>query len=60
LEMNGIYGDPLFENLASGNLELSDSSPAIDNGMLIQGFNDTYSAWPAQGLGPDMGAFEKR
>lgn len=51
-------GDPLYVNTASGNLRLQASSPCINAGLVIPGFNDANSPWPYQGSAPDIGAYE--
>ena len=57
-EANGVNGDPMFADADGEDFTLQQSSPAVDAGVLIQGFNDSQSAWPFAGSAPDMGAFE--
>ncbi len=52
-ELNGISEDPLFMSPSEADFALSESSPAVDRGVLIPGINSDYS-----GNGPDIGAFE--
>ncbi|MCB1045337.1 MAG: right-handed parallel beta-helix repeat-containing protein [Acidobacteria bacterium] len=49
----GIESDPMFVDRMNGNLTLSTSSNAIDQGLIIPGINDGFS-----GLAPDLGAHE--
>ena len=58
LEQNGKSGDPLFVSPATADFHLQPTSPAINAGLLIPGFNDPSSAWPFAGSAPDMGALE--
>ncbi len=57
-ELNGVVGDPLFIDWATQNWNVQTSSPAVDAGVVIQGFNDPQSAWAFAGSAPDIGAFE--
>lgn len=57
-EINGIVGNPLFADPDGLDWTLEPGSPAIDAGVIIQGFNDLQSAWPYSGGAPDMGRFE--
>ncbi len=52
-ELNGRYGDPLFNAAASGDYTLRAGSPAIDAAIRLPGINDVW-----QGAAPDIGAFE--
>jgi hypothetical protein len=47
-----------FVNPLTGDFRLQNSSPGIDKGQVLIGFNDTDSAWPAFGTAPDIGAYE--
>jgi hypothetical protein len=42
----------------NSNFHLQSTSPCIDIGVIIPGFNDANSAWPYVGSAPDLGAFE--
>ena len=57
-EQNGLEADPLFLDTVNDNFRLQPTSPAIDVGVVIQGFNDADSAWAFAGSAPDIGAFE--
>jgi len=57
-ECHGISSDPLFNNAAGDDFTLQDSSPCIDAGRVITGFNDASGPYPYQGSAPDIGAFE--
>lgn len=57
-EMHAIAADPKFVDPANGDLRLQPTSPCIDAGVLIYGFNDADSPWPYKGNGPDIGAVE--
>ncbi|MBW2456545.1 MAG: right-handed parallel beta-helix repeat-containing protein [Deltaproteobacteria bacterium] len=46
-------GDPLFVDGSGGDYHLTESSPAVDQGVVIEGVNDGFV-----GAGPDMGALE--
>lgn len=50
---NCKMGDPLFKDSDKADYNLTTSSPAIDQGVVIFGVNDHYS-----GTAPDMGALE--
>jgi uncharacterized repeat protein (TIGR02543 family) len=56
--VHGISANPLFVAPASGDLSLQPTSPCIDKGVLLPGFNDANSPWPYKGSAPDMGCFE--
>ena len=58
LEQNSLVGDPLFVGPDTGNFNLGPGSPAIDVGVIIEGFNDPGSPWTYLGAAPDLGAFE--
>jgi VCBS repeat-containing protein len=57
-ETHGILGQPGVVNAANGDLSLQSSSPCIDKGVVLAGFNDANSPWPYRGSAPDMGAYE--
>jgi hypothetical protein len=50
--------DNKFVNVAGADFQLQGSSPDIDKGLIIPGFNDADSPWPYQGAAPDLGAYE--
>lgn len=54
-EAHGIQGSPAF---TSNTRDISDTSPAVDKGLLIPNFNDPTSAWPFANTGPDLGHHE--
>ena len=59
LELHGLeVENPQFINPDADDLRLDTSSPCVDQGALIPGFNDGNSPWPYQGLAPDIGAYE--
>lgn len=47
-----FHQNPGFKNIGTGDFSLVSSSPLIDKGVIIPGFDDY------QGLAPDIGAFE--
>jgi VCBS repeat-containing protein len=55
-EAHGVYGQAKV--VSSSDMHLQSSSPCIDKGVLIPGFNDANSPWPYRGAAPDMGAYE--
>ncbi|MGZ3748635.1 MAG: choice-of-anchor Q domain-containing protein, partial [Pseudobdellovibrionaceae bacterium] len=59
-EPHGINGgDPKFIDISKYDFHLQQSSPAIDKGMLLAGFNyDADQVSRPQGLAWDIGAFE--
>ena len=57
-EAHGISADPLFADPGLNDFTLLENSPAVDAGVVIQGFNDALSPWPFAGADPDIGAFE--
>jgi hypothetical protein len=57
-EGHGINASSQFVNTADHDFHLQATSPCIDAGVVIPGFNDASSAWPYAGSAPDMGAFE--
>jgi len=57
-ESNGISAVSQFVNPDSNDFTLQSSSPCIDEGVVLLGFNDENSPWPYQGSAPDLGAFE--
>lgn len=58
MEQHGIWGDPMFVDIANGDARLQAGSPCIDAGLIIPGINDLDSPWPYSGGGPDIGAIE--
>ncbi|OGO22613.1 MAG: hypothetical protein A2144_13990, partial [Chloroflexi bacterium RBG_16_50_9] len=59
IEVHGIsVADSKFANIAGGNFRLQSTSPNIDKGMMLTGFNDANSPWPYRGSAPDIGAYE--
>ena len=50
---HAVTGDPRFAKPGAGVLALREDSPAIDRGVRLPGFNDSFL-----GKGPDIGAFE--
>ena len=57
-EVHGMSVDSQFVDPASSNFQLRETSPLVDAGQVILGFNDPDSAWPYVGSAPDIGAFE--
>lgn len=57
-ESHGISANSEFINPASDNFTLQETSPCIDKGAVLPGFNDANSPWPYKGLAPDLGAYE--
>lgn len=57
-DIHSIEARATFVNAASGDLRLVEGSPGIDQGVVLQGFNDQNSPWPFQGAAPDIGAIE--
>lgn len=57
-EMHGISADTQFVNRDSYDFRLQSTSPSINRGVVLPGFNDKNSPWPYKGTGPDMGAIE--
>jgi hypothetical protein len=51
-------GDPLFVNVAAGDLHLQAGSPAIDAGLDLGYTRDFEGNTVPQGAAPDMGAYE--
>lgn len=52
-EINGIVSNPDFVSIANADFHISASSPFIDKGEIIPGFNDDYT-----GTKPDIGKYE--
>lgn len=48
-----LQADPLFADADAGDFELTEQSPAVDQGLVIPGVNEGY-----QGDAPDLGAVE--
>ncbi len=57
-ETHGINALSQWVDAANGDFRLQASSPNIDRGVVIPGFNDANSAWPYKGAAPDLGAIE--
>jgi hypothetical protein len=57
-ELHGISADSQFVNPDADDVTLQSTSPCIDKGVVLPGFNDANSPWPYQGSAPDIGAFE--
>jgi hypothetical protein len=57
-EAHGFAADPLFVNAGADDFRLNSSSPAVNKGAVIIGFNDANSAWPFSGSAPDIGGIE--
>ncbi|MBN2498947.1 MAG: right-handed parallel beta-helix repeat-containing protein [Deltaproteobacteria bacterium] len=57
-ERNGIHDLPAFVDADGADFRLAAGSPGMDRGQVIAGFNDSSSAWPFHGAGPDIGAYE--
>jgi VCBS repeat-containing protein len=57
-EPNGMSANSQFANPDSGDFTLQETSPCIDKGTILLGFNDANSPWPYKGLAPDLGAYE--
>lgn len=56
--LHSIQAVPQFEDLNTGDLRLASTSPGVDAGVVLVGFNDADSLWPYAGGLPDLGAFE--
>lgn len=54
LNRNGIAADPLLLDPEGRDFTPSESSPAVDAGLIMPGINDSFS-----GEGPDLGAHER-
>jgi hypothetical protein len=62
-DKNSVQGTALFTTTLPtspvySDFQLGATSPGIDRGTLLPGFNTADSAWPYQGNAPDIGAFE--
>jgi hypothetical protein len=55
---NAVSADSQFVDAANDDFSLQLTSPCIEAGVTLLGFNDENSAWPYRGSVPDMGAFE--
>lgn len=53
---NDLFFDPYFCDALQYDYSLRDGSPALDSGMDVSFY---YSAWPANGFGPDRGSHER-
>jgi hypothetical protein len=53
-ERQGLAEDPLFVDLARGDVRLRRASPLVDRGVYFPGIDDDFS-----GRAPDVGAFER-
>jgi hypothetical protein len=62
-EMHGAFADPLLANTATPDLHVLAGSPAIDHGtdlgVAVRGSLDAQGAARVQGLGIDIGAYER-
>ncbi len=57
-DLNSINDQPAFINPITDFQLANISSPGINAGTVLTGFNDLNSAWAFQGNAPDMGAYE--
>ena len=57
-ESHGISADSQFINPVNNDFHLQSTSPNIDKGVVLPGFNDQNSPWPYTGTAPDIGAYE--
>lgn len=57
-DLHSLIGDPVFEEIAAGNLRLRTGSPCIDSGSDVGLVSDFDGVSVPQGSRPDMGAFE--
>jgi hypothetical protein len=58
-EIHGmVVEDPMFVDADDDDFTLQSTSPLIDKGVVLPGFNDADSPWPYQGAAPDIGACE--
>lgn len=53
-----LVPDPMFVEPGADDFTLQSTSPCIDKGVVLPGFNDADSPWPYQGAAPDIGAYE--
>jgi VCBS repeat-containing protein len=56
-EAHGLNSNPSLTT-TTGDVSLKATSPCIDKGVIINGFNDADSAWAYSGTAPDIGANE--
>jgi PKD repeat protein len=54
-EEHGVEGDPLWTSLTA--LTITTTSPAYRKGVVIPNINSLDSAWPYQGVAPDIGQY---
>src|ERR1051326_1506695 len=52
------FSSSAFPYVSATDLHLVAASVAIDQGVVLNNFNDANSAWPYSGTAPDVGAFE--
>ena len=57
-EKHGISANSKFVNASGEDFHLQATSPNIDKGAILTGFNDANSPWPYRGAAPDIGAHE--
>ena len=57
-ELHAISADSEFIDPINNDLTLKSTSPCIDQGVILPGFNDADSPWPYHGSAPDLGAYE--
>lgn len=58
-EIHGmVVEDPMFVDADGDDFALQSTSPCIDKGVVLPGFNDAASPWPYYGSAPDIGACE--
>jgi len=53
-----LVPDPMFVEPGADDFTLQSTSPCIDKGVVLPGFNDADSPWPYYGAAPDLGACE--
>lgn len=59
-DSHSLNTNPNFTNSTSYTvtLQINNTSPAFDVGVVLANFNDSTSFWPFNGAAPDIGAFE--